>query len=215
MFISFDNGAHWQPFQLNLPNVPINDIKVHKKDLVIATQGRACLDPRQPDAAASDHAGGGAAAGDAVQAARRVPGPFGWARRWWRTWWPGRRRGRGGSDPSAAQYSPPGGLIYYQLASVPAAGVRIDISDSAGKPVAAFSSEGSVALASGGAVAAAPTNSDDPGAAAAMAVSGGRGRGGGGAPARGPVQECWYEQILLGLRESGEHDAGPAGIVHA
>ena len=40
MFISFDNGAHWQPFQLNMPNVPINDFKVHKKDLVIATQGR-------------------------------------------------------------------------------------------------------------------------------------------------------------------------------
>ncbi|HYN07995.1 MAG TPA: hypothetical protein VES67_11440 [Vicinamibacterales bacterium] len=41
MFVSFDNGAHWQPFQLNLPNVPINDIKVHRRDLVVATQGRA------------------------------------------------------------------------------------------------------------------------------------------------------------------------------
>ena len=41
MFISFDNGAHWQSFQLNLPNVPITDIKVHQKDLVVATQGRA------------------------------------------------------------------------------------------------------------------------------------------------------------------------------
>ncbi|MGH7559850.1 MAG: WD40/YVTN/BNR-like repeat-containing protein [Gemmatimonadales bacterium] len=41
MFVSLDNGAHWQPFQLNLPNVPINDIRVHRKDLVVATQGRA------------------------------------------------------------------------------------------------------------------------------------------------------------------------------
>ncbi|HSE18983.1 MAG TPA: hypothetical protein VLB46_18130 [Pyrinomonadaceae bacterium] len=41
MFISFDNGAHWQPFQLNLPNVPVTDIKVHHKDLVVSTQGRA------------------------------------------------------------------------------------------------------------------------------------------------------------------------------
>lgn len=40
MFISFDNGAHWQSFQLNLPNVPINDIKVFRKDLIVATQGR-------------------------------------------------------------------------------------------------------------------------------------------------------------------------------
>lgn len=41
MFVSFDNGAHWQPFALNMPNIPIADIKVHRKDLVVATQGRA------------------------------------------------------------------------------------------------------------------------------------------------------------------------------
>jgi photosystem II stability/assembly factor-like uncharacterized protein len=41
MFISFDNGSHWQSFQLNLPNIPVSDIKVHHKDLVVSTQGRA------------------------------------------------------------------------------------------------------------------------------------------------------------------------------
>ena len=41
MFVSFDNGAQWQPLQLNLPNVPVTDIKVHHKDLVVSTQGRA------------------------------------------------------------------------------------------------------------------------------------------------------------------------------
>jgi photosystem II stability/assembly factor-like uncharacterized protein len=41
MFISFDNGSHWQSFQLNLPNVPVSDIKVHHKDLIVSTQGRA------------------------------------------------------------------------------------------------------------------------------------------------------------------------------
>ena len=41
MFISFDNGAHWQSFQLNLPNMPITDIKIHHKDLIVSTQGRA------------------------------------------------------------------------------------------------------------------------------------------------------------------------------
>jgi len=41
LYVSFDNGGHWQPFQLNLPNVPVNDIQVHGKDLIIATQGRA------------------------------------------------------------------------------------------------------------------------------------------------------------------------------
>jgi photosystem II stability/assembly factor-like uncharacterized protein len=41
MFISFDNGQQWQPFFLNMPQVPINDIRVHRGDLVVATQGRA------------------------------------------------------------------------------------------------------------------------------------------------------------------------------
>jgi photosystem II stability/assembly factor-like uncharacterized protein len=41
MFISFDNGTRWQPFRLNMPHVPITDIKVYRKDLVVSTQGRA------------------------------------------------------------------------------------------------------------------------------------------------------------------------------
>jgi len=41
MFISFDNGGHWEPFQLNLPNVPVTDIKIHHQDLIVSTQGRA------------------------------------------------------------------------------------------------------------------------------------------------------------------------------
>jgi len=41
MYISFDDGGHWQPFNLNLPQVPITDIKVFHKDLIVSTQGRA------------------------------------------------------------------------------------------------------------------------------------------------------------------------------
>src|SRR5437764_5671736 len=41
MYISFDNGIEWQPFNLNLPQVPITDIKLHHGDLIVATQGRA------------------------------------------------------------------------------------------------------------------------------------------------------------------------------
>jgi photosystem II stability/assembly factor-like uncharacterized protein len=41
MFISFDDGAHWQSFQLNLPVTPVTDIKVHQKDLVLSTMGRS------------------------------------------------------------------------------------------------------------------------------------------------------------------------------
>jgi photosystem II stability/assembly factor-like uncharacterized protein len=40
-FVSFDNGRHWQSLQQNLPATPVTDIRVHRKDLVIATMGRA------------------------------------------------------------------------------------------------------------------------------------------------------------------------------
>ena len=40
MYISFDNGAHWQSFQLNLPHTPVTDIKLAHNDLIMSTQGR-------------------------------------------------------------------------------------------------------------------------------------------------------------------------------
>jgi photosystem II stability/assembly factor-like uncharacterized protein len=40
LYISFNNGTSWQPFNLNMPQIPINQILVHKKDLIVATQGR-------------------------------------------------------------------------------------------------------------------------------------------------------------------------------
>jgi len=41
LFISMDDGANWQPFQLNLPIVPVTDLTIKDGDLVVATQGRA------------------------------------------------------------------------------------------------------------------------------------------------------------------------------
>jgi len=41
VWVSFDDGVHWQPLQLELPRVPITDLRVHGDDLVAATQGRA------------------------------------------------------------------------------------------------------------------------------------------------------------------------------
>lgn len=41
MYTSFDNGANWKSLQLNLPVVPITDIKIGHKDLVLSTQGRS------------------------------------------------------------------------------------------------------------------------------------------------------------------------------
>jgi photosystem II stability/assembly factor-like uncharacterized protein len=41
MYISYDDGAIWKPFQLNLPVVPITDLTIKDNDLIVATQGRS------------------------------------------------------------------------------------------------------------------------------------------------------------------------------
>ena len=41
VYVSFDDGAHWQPLQLNLPVTSVRDIAVHGDDIVVATHGRA------------------------------------------------------------------------------------------------------------------------------------------------------------------------------
>ncbi|MGB3183989.1 MAG: glycosyl hydrolase [Cyclobacteriaceae bacterium] len=41
MYVSFDDGASWKPFQLNLPIVPITDLAVKDNNLIAATQGRS------------------------------------------------------------------------------------------------------------------------------------------------------------------------------
>ncbi|MBK7873267.1 MAG: glycosyl hydrolase [Saprospiraceae bacterium] len=41
MYISFDDGANWKSFQLNLPIVPITDLTIKNDNLIAATQGRS------------------------------------------------------------------------------------------------------------------------------------------------------------------------------
>ena len=41
MYISFNDGAQWEKFQLNLPIVPITDLAIKDDNLIAATQGRA------------------------------------------------------------------------------------------------------------------------------------------------------------------------------
>ena len=40
MYISFNDGGQWHPFQLNLPIVPVTDLAVKDNNLIAATQGR-------------------------------------------------------------------------------------------------------------------------------------------------------------------------------
>jgi photosystem II stability/assembly factor-like uncharacterized protein len=41
VYLSFDDGANWQRFQLNLPTCPVHDLLVKGSDLVAGTHGRA------------------------------------------------------------------------------------------------------------------------------------------------------------------------------
>lgn len=41
VYVSFDDGDHWQELQLNLPTSDVQDITVHGNDLIAATYGRA------------------------------------------------------------------------------------------------------------------------------------------------------------------------------
>lgn len=40
LFISWNGGRDWKPFQLNLPITPVNDLRVHRGNLIAATSGR-------------------------------------------------------------------------------------------------------------------------------------------------------------------------------
>jgi photosystem II stability/assembly factor-like uncharacterized protein len=163
MFISFDNGTQWQPFLLNMPNVPINDIKVYKKDLIIATQGRSMwiLDDVTP----LHQIGSQTATTSAVLFKPREVIRARYAG--------GGRGGRGGAG-SLVEFPPAGAMITYYLAAAPGGPLTLDIVDASGKVVRTVSSEPAQAPTA----EAAPAVPDDPDAEGGG--GGGRGRGGGG-----------------------------------
>ncbi|HJT70000.1 MAG TPA: hypothetical protein VJ731_07370 [Terriglobales bacterium] len=41
VWVSFDDGDHWQSLQLNLPHTSMRDLVVHNDDLIVATHGRS------------------------------------------------------------------------------------------------------------------------------------------------------------------------------
>ncbi len=126
MHISFDNGEHWQPFQLNLPATPVTDIKVAHKDLVLSTQGRSfwILDDLTPLHQLNSKVAGSQAFLFGPREAVRTPARGGF--------------GRG----SGLQYPLPGAEIDYYLAGAPAEDIRLDILDEKGDEVRSFSSAG-------------------------------------------------------------------------
>ncbi len=127
LYLSTNDGDSWQPFQLNLPHVPITDVQFQKRedDLVVATQGRGfyVLDdlPLVRSIASSTTPDGPVRLFPLKPTYRYVGGGFG--------------GGGLGSDPNAGKNPPSGAVIYYKLRAKPTTDVVLRITDSAGKLV--------------------------------------------------------------------------------
>jgi photosystem II stability/assembly factor-like uncharacterized protein len=157
IFTSFDDGAHWQPLQQNLPATPVTDIRVHRDDLAISTMGRSfwIMDNVTPLRQAAKAPAGARLLQprDAIRY-RNAAG------------------GRGGG--TALQYSPVATAIDYVLPAGFAGPVSIEIKNAAGQVVRTATSTsagrgGGRGRGGDAPAAAAPDDPDAPG--------GGRGRG--------------------------------------
>jgi photosystem II stability/assembly factor-like uncharacterized protein len=113
MYVSFDDGARWQSFQLNLPIVPITDLAWKNNDLVVATQGRSFwvlddltpLHELRPEIAQQTlHLFG-------PRATYRMPGGGGF----------------GGSSRSEGQNPPAGVVLHYYLKENPPRETRVEL----------------------------------------------------------------------------------------
>jgi photosystem II stability/assembly factor-like uncharacterized protein len=126
VFVSFDNGTHWQPLQLNLPQSPVHDLVVKDDDLVAATHGRSfwVLDDITPLRQVATQS----AQADTVlyqpETALRLHYPEEFD-----------KRQPVGDNP------PPGAIIDYYFKTTPKDEVTLDILDASGKLVRHLSSK--------------------------------------------------------------------------
>ncbi len=130
VFVSFNDGQKWQPFNLNLPTTPVHDLMVHGDDLVLATHGRAfwILDDLSPLRQYNDQIA-------ASEVHLYNPSPA-------MRYYGGGRGGGGRGGPATAGENPPGGAtIYYYLKTVPKGEIAIEILDASGKPVRRYSNQ--------------------------------------------------------------------------
>ncbi|MBI3981529.1 MAG: glycosyl hydrolase, partial [Gemmatimonadetes bacterium] len=128
MFISFNDGASWQPFQLNLPRTPVTEIVVHNKDLVISTQGRSfwIVDDLSPLHQLTEQVASASAHLFRPRAAYRADGaPFGPTTAFVRdpVWGARLDRYQAGQNP------PAGATLFYALAEEPKEDVKLEILD--------------------------------------------------------------------------------------
>ena len=144
LFISFDDGAQWSKFQLNLPVTPITDLQVHQGDLVASTQGRAfwILDDLSPLRQFGTQVAGAGLHLFKPRSAYRTGGAA-------------------GNSSTQGRNPPNGAILDYWLAEEPEKGqeLKLEILDSEGELLRSYSSKGRPGSQSDGAGpgAASPT----------------------------------------------------------
>jgi photosystem II stability/assembly factor-like uncharacterized protein len=129
VYVSFDDGDHWQSLQLNLPVTSVRDLTIHGEDLVVATHGRSLwiLDNITPLRQASEAGRSKAAWLYHPAAALRVDNDS----------FPGTPIP---PEEPTAENPPNGAMIDYFLKAT-AGNVKIEIFDAQGSLVRRFSSE--------------------------------------------------------------------------
>ena len=130
VYVSVDDGDHWQPLQLNLPVASVRDLAVHGRDLIAATHGRSfwILDDLTPLRQLTDSSLG-------APAHLFAPAPAVRLRRSVSNDTPLPPEEPHGTNP------PAGAVIDYLLRSVPAGAVTIEIRDARGGLVRRLSSD--------------------------------------------------------------------------
>ena len=131
VYVSWDDGGHWQSLQLNLPPTSIRDLVVHNDDIVVGTHGRSfwILDNITPLRQLSEQSTKGAFYFFKPQLTYRL------------------RRNNTTDTPlppeePAGQNPPDGAMIDYWLKDAASAPVRIEITDERGNLVRSFDSVG-------------------------------------------------------------------------
>jgi photosystem II stability/assembly factor-like uncharacterized protein len=125
VWISFDDGAAWQPLQRNLPHTAVRDLIVHDRDLVVATHGRGFwimddITPLRQLAATMPDTLFKPAAAYRMQRSQYTDTPV-------------------PPDEPHAENPPDGAVLDYYLAQ-PSTAVTLEIVDARGKPVRKYTS---------------------------------------------------------------------------
>ena len=129
VYLSFDDGDHWQSLRLNLPATSIRDLVVHQDDIIIGTHGRSfwILDNITPLRQLNPQVAGSQVYFFVPQATYRM------------------RRNNNTDTPlppeePAGKNPPDGAMLDYYLKSAASGPVVLEISDETGKLVRRFSS---------------------------------------------------------------------------